>query len=140
MVGAIALLFVFQLVGEAIHRLVGVPVPGAVIGMVLLVVWLALRPVRWGRPGMGAGQGRGAGPGRGGESGRLEAVTAWLTAHLSVMFVPAAVGVMEQGAMFARFGLALMLATAVSGVLTIVGTALVLRWALARFAPDEAAA
>lgn len=134
MVGAIALLFVFQLVGEAIHRLVGVPVPGAVIGMVLLVVWLALRPVRWGRPGMGAG------PGRGGESGRLEAVTAWLTAHLSVMFVPAAVGVMEQGAMFARFGLALMLATAVSVVLTIVVTALVLRWALARFAPDEAAA
>jgi len=133
-VGAIALLFVFQLVGEAIHRLVGVPVPGAVIGMVLLVVWLALRPVRWGRPGMGAGQGRG------GESGRLEAVTAWLTAHLSVMFVPAAVGVMEQGAMFARFGLALMLATAVSVVLTIVVTALVLRWALARFAPDEAAA
>jgi len=133
-VGAIALLFVFQLVGEAIHRLVGVPVPGAVIGMVLLVVWLALRPVLWGRPGMGAG------PGMGGESGQLEAVTAWLTAHLSVMFVPAAVGVMEQGAMFARFGLALMLATAVSVVLTIVVTALVLRWALARFAPDEAAA
>lgn len=128
MVGAIALLFVFQLVGEAIHRLVGVPVPGAVIGMVLLVVWLALRPVRWGGRVMGGGP------------ARLEAVTAWLTAHLSVMFVPAAVGVMEQGAVFARFGLALMLATAVSVVLTIVVTALVLRWALARFAPDEAAA
>lgn len=126
MVGAIALLFVFQLVGEAIHRLVGVPVPGAVIGMVLLVVWLALGPVRWAGPGMGGG--------------RLEAVTAWLTAHLSVMFVPAAVGVMDQGAVFARFGLALMLATAVSVALTIVVTALVLRWALARFAPDEAVA
>ena len=119
MVGAIALLFVFQLLGEAIHRLVGLPVPGAVIGMVLLVVWLAMKRL---------------------EQPRLEAVTTWLTAHLSVMFVPAAVGVMEQGAVFARFGVALVLATAVSVVLTIVVTALVLRWALARFAPDEAAA
>jgi len=112
--GAIAVLFVFQLLGEVIHRLIGLPVPGAVIGMVLLVAWLAARPR--------------AAP-------RLEPVSTWLTGHLSVMFVPAAVGVMEQGAVFARFGVALVLATAVSVVLTLVVTALVMRWALARFAP-----
>jgi holin-like protein len=117
--GAIALLFVFQLVGEAVHRLARVPVPGPVIGMVLLAAWLALR--RRDNP-------------------RLTAVSSWLTGHLSLMFVPAAVGVMEQGAIFARFGIALVVATAVSVVLTIVVTALVLRWALARFAPDGAAA
>lgn len=118
MVGAIAQLFVFLLAGEALHRLSGLPVPGAVIGMVLLVIWLA--SVR-------------------GDRTRLESVSSWLTAHLSVMFVPAAVGIMEEGGVFARFGTALVVATTVSTLLTIVVTALVMRWALARFAPTEAA-
>jgi putative effector of murein hydrolase LrgA (UPF0299 family) len=115
MAGAIALLLVFQLLGEAIHRLAGLPVPGAVIGMVALVAWLAVRRR---------------------SHDKLESVSGWLTAHLSVMFVPAAVGVMEQGPVFVRFGVALVLATAASVVLTIVVTALVMRWALARFAPE----
>ena len=41
MIGAIALLLVCQLAGEAVHRLTGLPLPGSVIGMVLLLAWLA---------------------------------------------------------------------------------------------------
>ena len=37
MIGAIALLLVCQLAGEIIHRLTGLPLPGSVIGMVLLL-------------------------------------------------------------------------------------------------------
>lgn len=109
MIGAIALLFVSELAGEFIRRLVGLPLPGSVIGMVLLVGWLAA--VRRERP-------------------TLELVTAWLTAHLSVMFVPAAVGVIQQGRALSRYGIALGLATAVSVVLTLVVTVLVFRWAV----------
>ncbi|GAA0213159.1 holin-like protein [Brevundimonas nasdae] len=116
MIGAIALLLVCQLAGEAIHRLTGLPLPGAVIGMVLLVGWLAL--VRKERP-------------------TLEAVTGWLTAHLSIMFVPAAVGLIDEGAALSRYGVGIVVATVISVLLTLSVTALVFRWAVRRFGPDE---
>ena len=81
MIGAIALLLVCQLAGEVIHRLTGLPLPGSVIGMVLLLGWLAFVPK---------------------ERLTLTQVTGWLTAHLSIMFVPAADGVMEEGAILSR--------------------------------------
>ncbi len=124
MIGAIALLFVFQMLGEIIHHLTRVPVPGAVIGMVALVIWLAIR--------------RGTVPFP--QNAGLDTVAAWLTRHMTLMFVPAAVGVMDQGPVFARFGLALVLATMVSVVLALIVAAVVLRWALARFAPEPGAA
>lgn len=116
MLRAIFLLLACQLAGETIHRLSGLALPGSVIGMLLLVAWLALVPRE--RPG-------------------LAAVTGWLTAHLAIMFVPAAVGLVDQGAALSHFGAGLVLAVAVSTVMTLGVTALVFRWAL-RFAPDDA--
>ena len=116
MIGAITLLLVCQLLGEAIHRLTGVPLPGAVIGMLLLIGWLAL--FRKERP-------------------TLDAVTGWLTAHLSVMFVPAAVGLINEGAVLSRYGVGIVLATCVSTILTMVVTVAVFHWA-SRNVPDEA--
>ena len=106
MIGAIALLLVCQLAGEAVHRLTGLPLPGSVIGMVLLLAWLAL-VLR--------------------ERLTLTQVTGWLTAHLSIMFVPAAVGVMQEGAILSRYGLGILVAVAVSTLLTLAVTALVFR-------------
>lgn len=122
MLGAIALLLVCQLAGEAVHRFAGVPVPGSVIGMAFLLVWLAM--VRRERPS-------------------LEAVTGWLTAHLAIMFVPAAVGLMNEGPVLARHGLAIAVATVVSTLLTLAVTALVFQWAVKRMEhkdrePDDA--
>lgn len=111
MIDAIALLFLCQLIGEGLHRLTGLPLPGAVIGMLLLFGWLAL--VRRERPS-------------------LEAVTGWLTAHLSILFVPAAVGLIEEGPILSRHGIALVVATTVSTLLTMAVTVWVFRWALRR--------
>ncbi|MEG1452954.1 CidA/LrgA family protein [Brevundimonas sp.] len=111
MLGAIALLLVCQLAGEAVHRFAGVPVPGSVIGLALLLVWLAM--VRRERPS-------------------LETVTGWLTAHLAIMFVPAAVGLMNEGPVLARHGLAIVVATVISTLLTLAVTALVFQWAVRR--------
>ncbi|WP_370516143.1 CidA/LrgA family protein [Novosphingobium sp. 18052] len=118
MLRAIFLLLACQLAGEAIHRLTGLALPGSVIGMVLLVGWLALVPLE--RPG-------------------LVAVAGWLTAHLAVMFVPAAVGLIDEGAALSAYGIGLVAATIVSTVLTLVVTALVFRWALARFVTEDSA-
>jgi len=46
MIGALALLFVCQLAGEAVHRLAGLALPGSVIGMLLLIGWLVWRTRR----------------------------------------------------------------------------------------------
>ncbi len=117
MIGAITLLLVCQLLGEAVHRLTGLPLPGAVIGMVLLIGWLAL----WQR-----------------ERPTLTAVAGWLTAHLSVMFVPAAVGVINEGAIISRFGIGLLVAIITSTMLTMVVTVIVFRWASRSIADDAA--
>lgn len=116
MLGAIALLLVCQLAGEAVHRFAGVPVPGSVIGMALLLVWLAT--VRRERPS-------------------LEAVTGWLTAHLAIMFVPAAVGLMNEGPVLARHGVSIIVATVISTLLTMAVTALVFQWAVKRMAAKD---
>ena len=115
MIGAIALLLVCQLAGEAVHRLTGLPLPGSVIGMVLLLAWLAFVPR---------------------ERLTLTQVTGWLTAHLSIMFVPAAVGVMEEGAVLSRYGLGILVAVVVSTLLTLAVTALVFRAVAGRTEPD----
>ena len=115
MVDAIALLFACQLLGEIIHRLTGLPLPGAVIGMLLLIGWLAA--VRRERPA-------------------LVAVTTWLTGHLAILFVPAAVGVIEEGGTLSRYGVGLELATVVSTILTMVVSVLVFRWALRKCGHD----
>lgn len=74
----ILLLLVCQLVGEAFSLWTGLPVPGPVIGMALLFVGLLL----WG----GVPEG-------------LNRVVEGLLAHLSLLFVPAGVGVMLHIAM-----------------------------------------
>ncbi|HEX3983611.1 MAG TPA: CidA/LrgA family protein [Acidisoma sp.] len=111
MIGAVALLFVCELAGDFVRRLLGLPLPGSVLGMVILLSWIAAVP----RP-----------------RPILEAVTAWLTAHLSIMFVPAAVGIIQQGPVLSRYGLGLGIATAVSTLLTLVVTVIVFRWATVR--------
>ena len=118
MIGAIALLLVCQLAGEVIHRLTGLPLPGSVIGMVLLLAWLAFVPK---------------------ERLTLTQVTGWLTAHLSIMFVPAAVGVMEEGAILSRYGLGIVVAVVVSTLLTLAVTALVFRAVAGREEPEPEA-
>lgn len=118
MLRAIFLLLTCQLTGEILHRLTGLALPGSVIGMLLLLAWLALIPRE--RP-------------------TLTAVTSWLTAHLAVMFVPAAVGLIEEGDILAAQGIGLVVATVTSTVLTMAVTAIVFRWALGRFVPlDDA--
>ncbi|AXB75286.1 CidA/LrgA family protein [Novosphingobium sp. P6W] len=116
MLHPIFLLLACQLAGEAVHRLTGLALPGTVIGMMLLVGWLAT--FRAERPA-------------------LVAVTGWLTAHLAIMFVPACVGLIDEGALMARYGIGLIVATAASMALTLAVTALVFRWALVRFVPED---
>jgi len=115
MLAAITLLLVFQLIGEAIAFVFKLPVPGPVIGMLLLCLTLI---ARGGLPGT--------------FGGTLRDTANSLLSHLSLLFVPAGVGVMLH---FGRIGdewLPIAAALVGSTVLTIAATALTMRWLINR--------
>lgn len=106
MLFAITLLLLFQLAGETISVLFNLPIPGPVIGMALLFAALALR----GGPGV-----------------ELRETAQSLLQHLSLLFVPAGVGVMLHGRRMADEWLPIVVALVISTFLTIAATAWVLR-------------
>ena len=89
MIHALLILLICQLVGEAIARGLALPFPGPVLGMVLLVAALSLIPklVDLMRP-----------------------VTSGILGHMSLLFVPAGVGVVGHFGALGGQGLGLMLA------------------------------
>lgn len=110
MIMSLALLFGFQLLGEAAARVLGTAVPGPVIGFGLFAALLI------GRPGLRPA---------------VEPTALGLLRHLSVLFIPAAVGVMQQAARLRQegvaIGAALVLSTWVAMLVTAVTFRLVAR-------------
>jgi holin-like protein len=102
------ILLTCQLVGEVITRLLRLPVPGPVLGMVILFCGLVVR---------------------GYVPDDMGAVTDGLLQNLSLLFVPAGVGVMLHARLLADNWLALSVALIASAVSTIAVTGLVMTWA-----------
>lgn len=113
MLRAVTILLLYQLAGEVIARALSLPVPGPVIGLALLFATLVAR---------------------GAVADDLRDTANGLLAHLSLLFVPAGVGVMVYLDRIGREWLAIFAALIVSTVLTIAVTALVLRAMLRRSA------
>lgn len=98
MLASISALLVCQLVGEVIARLAHVPIPGPVIGMLLLFVALVIK---------------------GGIPAPLESTANSLLSHLSLLFVPAGVGIMVNLAILEREWLPISVSVIVSTTVTI---------------------
>lgn len=107
MIAALTLLLLCQLAGELLARLLGLPVPGPVLGLVLLFLFCCLRPQM---------------------PDALRDTAQTILRHLSLLFVPAGVGVMVHAARIESEWVAIVVALLVSAVLTIAVTALVFRW------------
>ena len=105
MLNAITLLLLFQLIGETIARLGGLPLPGPVIGMALLFLTLTLR---------------------GNLPESLRVTAGGLLQHLSLLFVPAGVGVVLYLSLIADQWAAISVSLLVSTVVTIAVSALVM--------------
>lgn len=112
MLGALTILLVFQLLGEGISHGLDLPVPGPVIGFAMLFLALLAR---------------------GGVPTDLRTTATGLLQHLSLLFVPAGVGVMVHLSRLREEWLPIAVALAVSTVLTIACTALAMRWLMRRF-------
>lgn len=98
----VTLLLIYQLIGEFSVLLLRIPVPGPVLGMILLFLTLMLRK--------GSGE-------------SLDSASSALLSHLSLLFVPAGVGMMVHFDRIANEWLPISVAVVLSTVLTMAVTA-----------------
>ena len=101
----ISLLLIYQLAGEISVTLLHIPVPGPVMGMVMLFLTLVFR-------------------GRSTES--LNASSSALLSHLSLLFVPAGVGIIVHFDRIINEWLAISVALILSTIITMVATAMIM--------------
>src|SRR3981189_2282273 len=110
MIANLSLILICQLIGEVFVRDLGLPVPGPVIGLLLLLL-LLLRGARLVVLARGPLQGDG-----------VESASRGLLAHLSLLFIPAGVGVVQKLDLLAEPGIAILAFLAVSVVITLLVT------------------
>jgi holin-like protein len=101
----LTLLLLCQSAGEALARLFGLPLPGPVLGLLLMAALLQWAPVR----------------------GPVEAAATPLLQHLSLLFVPVGVGVVAHLGLITQYGARMALALLLSTWIGLAVTALVLR-------------
>jgi len=111
MLPTITLLLTYQLAGELLVIYFGIPVPGPVIGLVLLFISLCVK-------GMFSPKLR----------SQLSANTNDLLRHLSLLFVPAGTGIMLHFTRIANEWAAILLALSISTALALAVTALTMRF------------
>ena len=106
MIDSLLILLLFQVAGESVTHLFSLPVPGPVIGMLFLFLYLAI-----GRR----------------EHPRLEAFSTRFLSHLALLFVPAATGIMLHVDHVVSEWVPILVSLVVSTFLAIVVTALILK-------------
>ncbi len=106
MLGYITMLLVCQLAGEVLVRLTGLPLPGPVAGMVILLAGLMVK---------------------GGIPDGLNSVGGTLLRYLALLFVPAGVGVVAHLELVGRQLLPIAAAILLGTLLTIAVTGLVVQ-------------
>jgi holin-like protein len=131
MIASLSLILLCQLAGEALVRGIGVPMPGPVIGLMLLLLLLLLRD----RFAVLA-----RGPLQGGEGEGVESISRGLLVNLSLLFVPAGVGVVQKLDLIVHHGVAFLGVLAISVLITLlvtVGTFIVASRLMTRGESDE---
>jgi putative effector of murein hydrolase LrgA (UPF0299 family) len=116
MIVALAILLVCQLAGEAVVHLISLPIPGPVVGMILLCAPLLARKAL---------------------SSALDDTADGLLRHLSLLFVPAGVGVVQHLDRLGADGLRLVAVIVLTTALTLAVTALVFEWLARLMRVDE---
>jgi holin-like protein len=110
MIASLSLILLCQLAGEVFVRGMGLPMPGPVIGLMLLLGLLLARdrfPVLARGPLMNDG---------------VENVSRVMLANLSLLFVPAGVGVVQKLDLVAEHGIAFLGVLAISVMVTLLVT------------------
>lgn len=105
--GFVTVLLVCQLIGETLTRLLGLELPGPVVGMVILFCGLLIR---------------------GGVPDGLQQTANGFLQNLSLLFVPAGVGVVTHLSLVTDQWVPITAGLVVSAIATVAATALVMVW------------
>lgn len=119
MIGAICILLVFEVIGEGLRIAARLPVPGPVIGMLLLAAVLIIRQRKSAETAVESEP-----------PSELDRVSGALISHMGLLFVPAGVGVMAQAQLLRTEWLPILGGLLGSTVLGLLVTALVMHWTL----------
>lgn len=112
----ITILLIYQLIGEVSVLLLKIPVPGPVLGMVLLFLTLAFRKR---------------------STDSLDLAASGLLSHLSLLFVPAGVGIMVHFERISNEWLPISIALILSTIITLAATAAIMTGAIRLFGTKE---
>ena len=107
MIRGLVQILLFQGLGEIISKLLSLPVPGPVLGLILLLGFLLAR---------------------GRIDPDLELVASGFSQHLGLLFIPAAVGVVMFAPQLADYGFTIATILIASVTLAVAATALLLKW------------
>jgi holin-like protein len=104
---SLGLILLCQLAGEAVARGTGVPVPGPVIGLALCVMLLLARDlmIQWAPAEL--------------RDGTFEATDRGILSHLSLLFIPAGVGVVQRLDVLAGNAFTITLSVLISTILSL---------------------
>ena len=112
MINAILILLSYQLVGEILIRILSLPVPGPVVGMLLLFVTLLWRDTL---------------------AAKIERTTQYILQNLTLLYVPAAVGVVVHLDLIRSEGGPIIVTLIGSSLVTIFVTAATMNLLLGKF-------
>src|SRR5579871_2128187 len=104
MLQQLVMLMAFQAIGEAVVKVIGVPFPGPLCGMLLLLVYLQVV---------------------GGPSEQLAAVGSTLVDHLGLLFVPAGTAIITYGALLVHEGLTILAALFLSTIIAVLAAGMI---------------
>ncbi len=115
MLASFSLILLCQLIGEAVVHGLGLSLPGPVLGLLLLLIILLTRDrfATLARGPLG--------------DGGVERVSKGLLAHLSLLFVPAGVGVVQRLDLIAVHGIAILSTLTLSVIVTLLATVVTFR-------------
>lgn len=116
MLQGIIVLIALQLIGETISYYLDIPIPGAIIGMVLLLLFLMFK---------------------GNVSESLSSTAQKLFPYLPLLLIPASVGVIQYGQLLEKEGIAVVSALVLSLVISFIATPLIFKGLKAAFVKSK---
>lgn len=120
MIPALLVLLACELAGNALHQMLGLPVPGAVVGMSILAAALAFRKENASN--------------RSPIIASLEQTAETLIRHMGLLFVPAGVGLIAEIGVLRSEWLPIAAGLIGSTLLSLAVTGLVMHWSIRRSA------
>lgn len=109
-------ILIFSLIGELISNIIKLPIPGSVIGMIILFIFLELKLIHM---------------------KKIEKVGEFLIENLGILFVPAGVGIMVKFNFIKEIWLSFFVIAIITTVISLIITVKIVEFVKLKFEGEE---